>query len=249
MQTIPLRRVLDKLDEYFAKDDAAAAERRLNYWMAEAEQNRDYRGKLSLLNELVGLYRKNGREREAMSAAENAVALAKAIGLEGSVTMGTTLLNYATACRAFDHPEKALDLYEQARGLYEANLSPVDERLAGLYNNMGVTLTAMERYAEARDLYESALAIIGKTEGGQADEAVTWLNLADLIGNEKGLEQGDAGIRACLDKAERLLNDEALPHDGYYAFVCEKCAPTFAYYGYYFTAKELEKRAAEIYGR
>ena len=125
----------------------------------------------------------------------------------------------------------------------------MDERLAGLYNNMGVTLTAMERYAEARDLYEAALAIIGKTEGGQADEAVTWLNLADLIGNEKGLEQGDAGIRACLDKAERLLNDEALPHDGYYAFVCEKCAPTFAYYGYYFTAKELEKRAAEIYGR
>ena len=249
VQTIPLRRVLDKLDEYFAKDDAAAAERHLNYWMAEAEQNRDYRGKLSLLNELVGLYRKNGREQEAMSAAENAVALAKSIGLDGSVTMGTTLLNYATACRAFDNPEKALDLYEQARGLYEANLSEGDERLAGLYNNMGVTLTAMERYAEARDLYEAALAIIGKTEGGQADEAVTWLNLADLIGNEKGLEQGDAGIRACLDKAERLLNDEALPHDGYYAFVCEKCAPTFAYYGYYFTAKELEKRAAEIYGR
>ena len=248
VQTIPLRRVLDKLDEYFAKDDAAGAERHLNYWLAEAEQNRDDRGKLSLLNELVGLYRKTDREEAAMAAAEQAVSLAKAIGLEGSVTMGTTLLNYATACRAFDKPEQALALYEQARALYEANLSPQDGRLAGLYNNMGVTLTALERYAEARDLYESTLAIISQTEGGQADEAVTWLNLADLIGNEKGLEQGDAAIRKCLDKAEALLNDEALPHDGYYAFVCEKCAPTFAFYGYYFTAKELERRAKAIYG-
>ena len=74
-------------------------------------------------------------------------------------------------------------------------------------------------------------------------------DMAALTGAEKGVEDGDAAIRKCLDKAETLLNDPALPRDGYYAFVCEKCAPTFAYYGYYFTAKELEKRAAEIYGR
>ena len=31
VKTIPVRRVLDKLDEYFARDDAAGAERHLNY--------------------------------------------------------------------------------------------------------------------------------------------------------------------------------------------------------------------------
>ena len=248
VRTIPLRRVLDKLDEYFAKDDAAGAERHLNYWLAEAEQNRDDRGKLSVLNELVGLYRKTEREAEALAATERAIRLAEAIGLSGSVTMGTTLLNAATAYKAFDKPEQALALYERARDLYEANLPPADERLAGLYNNMAVTLTAMERYGEARDLYEAALAVISQTEGGQADEAVTYLNFADLVAAEQGPDAGDAAIRAYLDKAEALLNDDALPHDGYYAFVCEKCAPTFAYYGYYFTAKELEKRAKEIYG-
>ncbi|MBQ6065591.1 MAG: tetratricopeptide repeat protein [Clostridia bacterium] len=248
VKTIPVRRVLDKLDEYFAKDDSAGAERHLNYWLAEAEENRDRRGELTVRNELVGLYRKTERETEALDAAERAIRLAKAIGLEGSVTMGTTLLNAATAYKVFDQPEQALALYEQARDLYEANLPPTDERLAGLYNNMAVTLTALERYAEARDLYEAALSVISGTEGGQADEAVTYLNFADLIAAERGPDAGDAAIRAYLDKAEALLNDPALPHDGYYAFVCEKCAPTFAFYGYYFTAKELEARAREIYG-
>ena len=247
IRSIPVRRVLDKLDEYFAKDDAARAERHLKYWLAEARENRDDRGALTVLNELVGLYRKNEREADALDAAERAIRLAEAIGLEGSVTMGTTLLNAATAYKVFDQPVKALTLYEQARELYEAHLPPADERLAGLYNNMAVTLTALQRYSEARDLYEAALAIISRTEGGKADEAVTYLNMADLIGAEQGVEDGDAAIRACLDKAEALLNDASLPRDGYYAFVCEKCAPTFEYYGYYFTAKELEKRAREIY--
>ena len=249
VRTIPVRRVLDKLDEYFSHDDAAGAERHLNYWLAEAQQNRDRRGELTVRNELIGLYRKTEREKEALDAAERAIRLAEELGLAGSAAMGTTLLNAATAYKAFDQPVRALSLYERARALYEANLPPTDERLAGLYNNMAVTLAALQRYAEARDLYEAALAVLSGREGTEADRAITWLNMADLIGAEHGAEEGDAAIRKCLDKAEALLNDPALPRDGYYAFVCEKCAPTFAFYGYYFTAKELEKRAREIYGR
>ena len=37
--------------------------------------------------------------------------------------------------------------------------------------------------------------------------------------------------------------------DGYYAFVCEKCASVFGYFGYFVYEKELEKRARDIYER
>ena len=37
--------------------------------------------------------------------------------------------------------------------------------------------------------------------------------------------------------------------DGNYAFVCEKCAPTFHYYGYFLWGAELEERARAIYER
>ena len=35
--------------------------------------------------------------------------------------------------------------------------------------------------------------------------------------------------------------------DGYYAFVCEKCASVFGYYGWFLYNKEREERARTIY--
>ena len=64
---------------------------------------------------------------------------------------------------------------------------------------------------------------------------------------EKGMEAAEPRIFELLDKAYDLLNTPDVTHDGYYAFVCEKCAPTFAYYGYFMDAEELTKRAEAIY--
>ena len=66
---------------------------------------------------------------------------------------------------------------------------------------------------------------------------------------EHGVEQAEEQIREYLTTAERLLNTESLPQNGYYAFICEKCAPTFGYYGFFLTEKELSRRAEEIYAR
>ena len=60
-------------------------------------------------------------------------------------------------------------------------------------------------------------------------------------------ERGAEKIEQCLDLAEALLERPELPRNGYYAFVCEKCAPTFAYYGYFAFAEELNRRAEAIY--
>jgi hypothetical protein len=44
-----------------------------------------------------------------------------------------------------------------------------------------------------------------------------------------------------------LLDDPALEHDGYYAFVCDKCAPTLEYYGYFDDARRIREEAERIY--
>ena len=46
-----------------------------------------------------------------------------------------------------------------------------------------------------------------------------------------------------------LLNSPELPHDGNYAFYCEKCAPVLQYYGFFEAAEDLEGRAKAIYNR
>lgn len=45
-------------DEYYNKNDLAGAKRRLEYWEKEANALNDFNGELSVINELLGLYRK-----------------------------------------------------------------------------------------------------------------------------------------------------------------------------------------------
>lgn len=246
---IPVSRVVEKLDEYLGKRDYPAAERHLCYWLAEAESCNDGRGKLTVLNEQIGLYRKLEREPEGLASAETALALARKLELDGTITMGTTLVNAATAYKAFGQAKTALPLYRQAREIYEQLLEPGDARLGGLYNNMALALTEPGDYALAEELFEKALHIMSHTEHGEAEMAITYCNLADLAAAQLGMERAERRIGAYLDKAQALLDTVSLPRDGYYAFVCEKCATTFGYYGYFFLEAELLRRAEEIYER
>ena len=246
---ISVGRIIDKLDSYLNQNDYDAAERHLRYWLKEADACRDMRGKLTVLNEQIGLYRKTDAESECLRAISDALSLASSMDIEGSVTYGTTLINAATGYKAFGKAEEALPLYRKARSIYESALAPDDGRLGGLYNNMALALTDLKEFREAEDLYHKAISVMEKQENGALEAAITHLNIADLIAAEYGLENGEEEIEKHLLEAEKLLNTASLPRDGYYAFVCEKCAPVFGYYGYFLTEQELNRRAGEIHDR
>lgn len=245
--SVPLGRILEKLDKLLAQKDFEGAERHLGYWLRDAEALGDIRGMLAVANEQIGLYRKLDREREAIAAVERALALADEANLAGSITMGTTLVNAATAYKAFHYADTALPLYEKAQDIYEKYLPPDDGRRGGLYNNMALALMELSRFKDARQLFEKALAVMALKPGREAEMAVTYCNLADLAAAELGPEAGEPEINRCLEKAMELLDTVGLDRDGNYAYVCEKCAPCFGYYGFFLYKKELEKRAEAIY--
>ncbi len=249
IQAVPQQRIIQKLDEYMSRRDYAGAERHLLYWMEEARLGRDRRGQLMLCNELIGHYRKTGERDKAFARIDEALALLDELDFDGSVSAGTTFVNAATACSAFGENERALGLFEKARAVYEAAPNIRPELLGGLYNNMALSCKAMGRYDEAFALFDRATEQMGKLPGGKLEQAITCLNVADTVAAQQGLEAGEARIFALLDEAWELLRDEAAPRNGYYAFVCEKCAPSFAYYGYFLAAEELQKEAARIYER
>lgn len=249
IRPIPTSRILDKLDDFLSKNDYAGAERLLLYWVDEAGLGHDARGEFQLRNELMGLYRKLGKKEKAMQNADRALALAGEIGLLHSVAGATALLNAATVRKAFGDAAGSIPLFEQARNVYEAELKPDDPRAAGLYNNMSLSLVDLGRFAEARAFYEKAIAILLRTAGNEPEIAVTYLNLANLEEAENGLENGAEAIEAALAAAESYLNAPGQAQNGNYAFVCEKCAPTFEYYGHFAFAAELTERANRIYER
>ena len=245
---IPVGRVIERLNGYFARNDAAAAERHLLYWLEEARQGRDRHGLFTLQNELAGFYRKRGERDKAVSFADGAVASGKEMGILDRASGATALVNAGTVYKAFGMPERSLPLFERALPVYEAELAPGDWRLGGLYNNMALTLADLKRWDEAEAYYQKALANMRLTENAEAEQAVTWLNLADLYAARDGLEEAAEKIEGCLDRAFELLDTPSLPRDGDYAYYCRTSAPTFRYYGRFADAADLEKRAEEIYG-
>ena len=249
VKPIPQQRIIAKMDEYMSRRDYAGAERHLLYWLAEAQLGGDRRGELLLRNELVGHYRKVGNREKALENGDEALRLLDELDFGGTISSGTTYTNVATACNAFGENDRALALFEKARAVYEANPRTAPELLGGLYNNMALACVALGQFGRAFDLYDKAMDAMGRVPGGVLEQAITCLNMAGAVEAQEGMETGEHRIFDLVDQAWDLLNDPSAPRDGYYAFVCEKCAPTFSYYGYFAAAEELNERAKRLYER
>ena len=248
IKPVPQQRIIEKMDEYMSRRDYAGAERHLLYWLEEARLGHDERGQLMVMNELVGHFRKTGNREQALAFGEKALALVDELGFAGTITAGTTFVNVATALDAFGEDERSIEVFDRARKAYEAN-DTRPELLGGLYNNMALTCVKLGRFDEARELYALALKRMRQVEGGELEQTITYLNMADAAVAERGMEAAESEVYELLDTASELLDNTAAPHDGYYAFVCEKCAPTFAHYGYFIVAEDLEARAAALYAK
>ena len=271
---VPQQRIIEKMDEYMGRRDYAGAERHLLYWLEEALQGNDLRGQLMLRNELIGHFRKTRNREEALRNVDEALRLLEVLDFDNSVSAGTTYVNAGTACNAFGEFRRAEDLFEKARGIYEENSSPEPQFLGGLYNNMALNCVSVakamkkeeeaggkpeaavendgkkesrEWFGRAFELYGKALEQMRKVPNGELEQAVTYLNMTDALEGRDGPEAAEKEINACLDTAYELLKTPSVLRDGYYAFVCEKCAPAFSYHGYFLAAEELKNLSAEIY--
>lgn len=245
-ERISIDRVLAKLDDYLGKNDTASAERHLLYWLDETERSNDGRSEILIRNELMGLFRKLGKAEEAFEQVRLAQNKITALGIERQVGSATTYLNCATVYKAFGKAEDALPLFDMAKDIYESDLDETDSRLGGLYNNMALALVDLGRFSEAKELYRKAMEIMRRSENSLPEVAITYLNLASAAEAENGLIEADEEIQAYLDKAEVLL-DSHEKRDGHYAFVCEKSASVFGYYGRFAYEKELYERSRRIY--
>ena len=98
------------------------------------------------------------------------------------------------------------------------------------------------------ELYKKAISVMSGNENGKLEVAITYLNIASAKESELGIIDAEEIISELLEKA-RLILEAHENRDGYYAFVCEKCASVFGYYGHFLYDSELRERARSIYER
>lgn len=243
--SVPVRHVTQKLDSVLARNDTAEGTRILEYWLGEARTLRDKRGELSILSEMMGLYRKTNDKEKGLKSVSEGLELVRALGLSDTVSGATIILNAATTLKAFGKAEEALPLYKEVSSVYDRELAPSDERRAGLCNNAALAYADLGLYREAEEKYLAALDVLSKNEKSDNEIAITYINLAHLY--EK--EGRDEEIYPCVEKAIEYLDSPRIERNGYHAFVCRKCAPSIGYFGYFIAQEKFEKRAKELYER
>ena len=237
------KEILNTVDSFLHKNDYENAEKQLLKYLEQATQNKDFATEILLRNELMGLYRKLGKGVQALEMVEKVLDLIEKAGIENNIGSATTYLNSATVYKAFGLPEKSITFFEKAKKIYEEKLSADDERLGGLYNNMALTLVDLKRFDEARFFNEKAIIVM---KNKPLEIAITYLNMATAAETELGLLEAHEEISDFLEKAKTFLESHQ-NRDGYYAFVCEKCASVFGYYGDFLYDEELQNRARRIY--
>ena len=247
--SVPQQRIRQKVDDYMSRRDYDGVERHLKYWLEEANMVGDLRGALMIRNEMIGHYRKVGDRDHAIESADEAIRLLEELEYGESLTAGTTYVNIATAYNAFSENEASLQMFQKAREVYEQIEDTPPELLGGLYNNMALTCMSLGRFDEMEKLYNMAMDKMTYAPNGVLEQAITCLNMANGIEARKGLEAGEGEINELVERALELLDMPSVPRDGYYAFVCEKCAPSFEYYGYFLAAEDLKERSRKIYER
>lgn len=184
--------------------------------LGRAEALGDDGARLSILNELLGLYRSLGRHDEGASVARDALALADHLGLAGTDAYATTFINVATAHRAGGRHTEALEVYSEALVASRATMGEGDRRLAALHNNLSILHSDIGDKRRAHDDLAVALAILTATSmdpGSDLDIAATLTNLS-LVCHELGLGNQAA---AHAERSLEIFRSGGHESDAHYA--------------------------------
>lgn len=243
--TVIIRNVIDEVDSLFAKNDMEGAGKVLEDALEISSKSGDSTSELSILNELLGYYRKTSQRKKAFVTLERCEELLGSLRLFGTVTEGTVLLNAATVLKSFDENKKAVEYYKRAEAVLKTSLSDKDPLLAGLYNNEAVALESIGDLTGALEYYEMALKVLEGNSDALLDVGITYVNQAHLY--EK--MDRDHNLTERLEKAIETLFDPRIKNDGYMAFVFSKCSPSFRHFKMESIADELDEISNTIYER
>ncbi len=242
---VPVLRVINKLDEYFSVNDLKGAEELLNYWVDEAQRLEDSSGFLSMLNEQVGLYRRLNDSEKGLKAVEYALSLINEKNFYSSA-VATIYINCATTLKAFGKVSEGLPYYKKAEQMYLELNENDNFKYASLYNNMASAYAEIGKFKLSEESYVKAIDILTKTGSNEGEIAVSYVNLAHLYFENDPFNEK---VGECMELAWDKLNSAHISHDGNFAFICSKCAPSFEYFGYFQKSEKLKNEAEKIYGR
>ena len=243
-ESIPIRRIMEKLDSLFSKNDMKSAGDLLLYWEREARNLSDDRGLLEILNEEIGYFRRTGNREKALGAVSEAFSLIESLGVSDEESSATVYLNGATTMKAFGKTAEAMEFYWKAKKIYDLKISPSDYRFAAYYNNISSAYKDLGMIEEAQRACYCAIEVLDGREEYNGEIALTHVNLAHIYYDA---DVFDERVYENMERAWELLSSDKNVLDGSFAFLCSKCYPSFGYFGYIDYERKLRELCERIY--
>ena len=234
---------LQHLDNLYAQNKIDEAEEFLLAETAESNLENSITVKISLNNELMGIYRNKGDALNCMKRVELQKAWMEAADQDlDPASKATLYLNIANAYQAFDMLEESYDILCDVEAQYNQILDKHDFRLASLYNNKAVVLIKLKDLDQAEVYFKMALRILRHLREAEDETAVTYQNLSNIYSAKGKYELAlDMAFKG-LDLLDSI-GAEVSYHSG---AICNSIGIVYHRMGDYMNAHEYFNKAAEI---
>ncbi|MDE7205125.1 MAG: DUF4125 family protein [Lachnospiraceae bacterium] len=201
--------VTEELDALFAREKIDEIPQFLESHIVQAIEEGAEDVLLTLYNEIIGFYRETGQYDLSIDNCHKAIALMDDMGIQDTIPYATTLLNAANAHRAAGLLQESLELYNQVKPIYVAQLDEDDMYFANFYNNLSLLYQEMNDFASAKDQLVNALYIVTHKPDKQFEVAVTQANLANTCIELGQDEEAKARAEEAIRIFEKLGVDDA----------------------------------------
>lgn len=232
---------LEGLDALFAVNETEKAGAYLTEWYQKAVAAENWQLQATVLNEMMGYYRSIGMESLALDAIARMLRLVSDYELDKNKDIGTVWINVGTTLCRFYQYEEGLKYYAMAKEALEDCDNPYI--LASLYNNSAAAYEAGGNIAAALDNYEHSLALLQDLPDCATFVAITYANMANGCHGTGDDNKAEEYVRLM----DSVLDNPDIPRDAGYASACVKCGTLHFNLGNEKRAKELNRRAEEIY--
>lgn len=199
-----------QLDNYYDAKEYAAAKMFMEQILQEGQRICDRELIIAAGNELGGMYRASGETDNAVNTYELVLTTLVGMDLEGTVDYAMAQLNAANAYGTADLWDRALDTYESAKAIFEANAFRDDYAMAALNNNISRAYVMTGRTDDAEYAAFAALEHIMKLLPDSYPElATTYASIAEIRLAQGRAHDACVYFRKAIDiHVERLKGED-----------------------------------------
>jgi len=197
-----INKILEKLDNLFTQNKTDDAEVFLSQNLETAISECDTGAIISILNELIGLYRDTSQFEKAVPYCGSLEKLIDKFRLDENINGATSYLNIANLYRASGDYEKSFEFYKKIRRIYDMLLDNGDYLNASYYNNIALLYQETKDFNKSCECLEKALEII-KNLNAPYETASTLANLSLSYLHAGNVQKAEENALKSLEIFER----------------------------------------------